>query len=73
MQSYSAFSTGMALGFGSVLSIGPNNLMLLREGLLRGRKWRVASTVFSSLTAMLAIACLSTNWLAVLDPQYRPR
>jgi hypothetical protein len=34
MQSYSAFSTGMALGFGSVLSIGPNNLMLLREGLL---------------------------------------
>jgi L-lysine exporter family protein LysE/ArgO len=67
MQS-SALSTGMALGFGSVLSIGPNNLMLLREGLLRGRKWLVASTVFSSLTAMLALACLATNWLAVLGP-----
>jgi hypothetical protein len=39
MQGYSAFAAGMALGFGSVLSIGPNNLMLLREGLLRGRKW----------------------------------
>jgi hypothetical protein len=45
MQGYSAFANGMALGFGSVLSIGPNNLMLLREGLLRGRKWLVASTV----------------------------
>ena len=68
MQGYSAFASGMALGFGSVLSLGPNNLMLLREGLLRGRKWLVASAVFSSHTAMLAIACLATHWLAVLGP-----
>ena len=68
MQGYCAFVTGLALGFGSVLSVGPNNLMLLREGLLRRRKWLVASTVFGSHTAMLAIACLATNWLAVLGP-----
>jgi L-lysine exporter family protein LysE/ArgO len=68
MQGYSAFAIGMALGFGSVLSIGPNNLMLLREGLLRGLKWLVASTVFSIRTAMFAIACLATNWHAVLGP-----
>jgi L-lysine exporter family protein LysE/ArgO len=68
MQGYSAFVTGLTLGFGSVLSLGPNNLLLLREGLLHGRKWLVASTVFSSHTALLAIACLATHWLAVLGP-----
>ena len=39
----------LALGFGfgaaSMLSVGPNNLMLMREGLARGRTITVATTV----------------------------
>ena len=31
------FQTGLALGMASMASVGPNNLMMIREGLLRGR------------------------------------
>ena len=58
VPSLSAFTGGVMLGVGSVLSVGPNNLMLLREGLHRGRTGTVIGTVLISYALLLAIACL---------------
>ena len=49
------------LGAASILSIGPNNLMLVREGLMRGRVGLVASLVFSSYLVLLATVFFLTD------------
>ncbi len=64
VPSLSAFMGGVMLGCGSVLSVGPNNLMLLREGLVRGRTGIVIGAVLISYGLLLAIACLFADWLA---------
>jgi L-lysine exporter family protein LysE/ArgO len=50
----------MAMGFGigaaSFLSIGPNNLMIIREGLVRGRVVAVVTAVWVSYVLLLALA-----------------
>jgi L-lysine exporter family protein LysE/ArgO len=57
-----AFSDGavVAMGFGigaaSMLSIGPNNLMIIREGLVRGRVVAVATAVWMSYVLLLVLA-----------------
>ena len=41
----SAFCAGIAMGTASILSIGPNNVILMREGIAGGRVGLVATTV----------------------------
>ena len=71
VPSLSAFTGGVMLGVGSVLSVGPNNLMLLREGLVRGRTGTVIGTVLISYALLLAIACFSAEWLALFGATMR--
>ena len=71
VPSLSAFTGGVMLGVGSVLSVGPNNLMLLREGLVRGRTGVVIGTVLISYALLLAIACLFADRLALFGATMR--
>lgn len=59
-----ALSTGLALGAASIVSVGPNNLMMLREGLVRGHVGLVAGLVWTSYLALLTAAFLLTDVLA---------
>lgn len=52
----SVLLAGLGLGAASMLSIGPNNLMLIREGLVRGRVLTVATTVWASYIVLLVSA-----------------
>lgn len=65
----------LALGFGfgaaSMLSVGPNNLMLLREGLARGRVITVATTVWSSYLLLLLSAMMFVNVRQWIGPSTR--
>jgi arginine exporter protein ArgO len=60
------FQTGLALGLASVASIGPNNLMMIREGLLGGRAMFVASLVWASYLGLILVTYLLGGSLAVL-------
>jgi L-lysine exporter family protein LysE/ArgO len=55
----SAFHLGLAMGTASIISVGPNNLMLLREGMVRGRIMTVASLVLVSYVALVTAAMLN--------------
>ena len=61
---YGAFSAGVMLGVASILSVGPNNLMLMREGLMRGRVGLAATLVFASYLSLLTVALCLTDLLA---------
>lgn len=64
-----ALAAGLTLGAASILSIGPNNLMLLREGLRGGRTGLVATLVWASDLLLLAVAyALSDTIASVLLP-----
>lgn len=52
----SGLQVGLALGAASMISIGPNNLMLLREGLMRGRSGLTAGLVLASYGVLLMLA-----------------
>ncbi|WP_163881352.1 LysE family transporter [Rhizobium laguerreae] len=54
----SGFQIGVAMGAASIISIGPNNLMLAREGLVGGRRGLVASLVAGSYTILVLLAIL---------------
>ena len=56
-----ALGAGVVLGAASILSIGPNNLMLVREGLVRGRVGLVATLVFASYLVLLATVFFLTD------------
>ncbi len=71
VPSLSSFLGGVTLGVGSVLSVGPNNLMLLREGLVRGRTGTVIGAVLISYALLLVIACLFADWLALFGATMR--
>ncbi|MER8787835.1 LysE family transporter [Mesorhizobium sp. M0983] len=64
----SGFQAGLALGMASMASIGPNNLMMIREGLLRGRVMFVASLVWATYVALIAISYMLGSSIAGLDP-----
>ncbi|MGL4198714.1 MAG: LysE/ArgO family amino acid transporter [Allorhizobium sp.] len=52
----SALHVGFLMGAASIASVGPNNLLLLREGIVGGRTLTVASLVFSSYVALVSAA-----------------
>lgn len=54
----SALLTGLAMGVTYLLSIGPNNLMIIREALARGRVFVVASVFLASYVVLLLAALL---------------
>lgn len=62
------FQAGLALGLASMASIGPNNLMMIREGLLRGRVLLVASLVWGTYVALIAASYLLGGSIARVDP-----
>ena len=63
-----AFVAGLALGSASVLSIGPNSLMMIREGLARGRTGLVASVVLISEASLLGLAYVAAGTLSMDVP-----
>lgn len=65
------FQTGLALGMASMASVGPNNLMMIREGLLRGRVMFVASLVWGTYVALIAASYLLGGSIASVDPAFR--
>lgn len=67
----SGFQAGLALGMASMASIGPNNLLIIREGLLRRRAMFVASLVWGTYAALIAASCLLGGSIAQLDPAFR--
>jgi L-lysine exporter family protein LysE/ArgO len=67
----SGFQAGLALGMASMASIGPNNLMMIREGLLRGRVMFVASLVWGTYVALIVASYLLGASIAGLDPSLR--
>lgn len=62
---------GVALGVASMASVGPNNLMMMREGLLRGRVVLVASMVWASYVALITASYLLGASIAALGPSVR--
>lgn len=65
------FQAGLALGIASMASLGPNNLMIIREGLLRRRAMFVASLVLGTYVVLFAASWLLGNSVAQLDPALR--
>ena len=59
-----ALAAGFALGTASILSIGPNRLMMIREGVVRGRVAVVASLVFLCEAAVLVASLLLADGIA---------
>lgn len=68
----SAFFAGTAMGTASILSVGPNNLMLMKEGLIRGRVGLVAATVWASYLVLLVTALALTSTIAEQGGMVRP-
>lgn len=64
VQGGQALAAGLALGMTYVLSIGPNNMMIIREGLVRGRVILVASVVLASYVLLLALSYGATDAIA---------
>ena len=66
-----AIQVGLTLGLTSILSIGPNNITLMREGLARGRVGLVVTLISASQAALV----LASGWLATslqgVDPTVR--
>ena len=67
----SAVQAGLVLGTASILSVGPNNLMLVREGLSRGRMATVATIVWTSYVALLAAAYCLADSICVAESDAR--
>ncbi len=66
-----ALGAGVILGAASILSIGPNNVMLVREGLVRGRVGLVASLVFASYLVLLVTVFFLTDTITTGLLPYR--
>lgn len=62
---------GLTLGTASILSIGPNNVLLVREGLVRGRIGTVATFVWTSNFVFLLAAFALTNVLSATSSPVR--
>lgn len=68
----SAFCAGLGMGTASILSIGPNNLTLIREGLIRGRIVLVASLIWSSYLVLILLALILGDRIAAGAAALRP-
>ncbi|MEJ1937864.1 LysE family transporter, partial [Nostoc sp. NIES-2111] len=53
---FPTFLAGLAFGAVSIVSIGPNNLLLLREGLGGGKPGLVAGVMWLSYAGLLGVA-----------------
>ncbi|QJP13656.1 LysE family transporter [Starkeya sp. ORNL1] len=58
-----AFWVGIAIGAASIVSLGPNSAMILREGLARGRVTLVATTTCLSFLVLLSSSQILTGML----------
>ena len=67
-----AFFSGVAVGAASMMSVGPNNLTLVREGLVRGRIGLVASVMWTSYLVLLTSALLLGDKIAKDGMVLRP-
>jgi L-lysine exporter family protein LysE/ArgO len=68
----SAFGAGVAMGTASLLSIGPNNLTLIREGASRGHVGIAATTVWTSRLTLLMLAFVFTDIISTKGLAVRP-
>lgn len=62
---------GLGFGAASMLSVGPNNLMLMREGLARGRTITVATAVWLGYLLLLLSAMVFVNVRQWIGPSTR--
>lgn len=70
-QGTSAVLAGLLFGLGSIVSIGPNNLLLLREGLVRGRVGLVSGVMLGSWLSLLLVAAVAADLLSAVPPHFR--
>jgi L-lysine exporter family protein LysE/ArgO len=63
-----ALAAGLILGAGSLLSFGPSNFMLVREGWIGGRVGLVATLAWTSDLIMLMTALVLANPISVNSP-----
>lgn len=68
----SAFGAGVAMGTASLLSIGPNNLTLIREGASGGHVGIAATTVWTSRLTLLMLAFVCTDIISTKGLAVRP-
>ncbi len=68
----SAFCAGMAMGIASIMSVGPNNLTLVREGLMHGRIGLVATVMWASYLVLLASALILGDNIAQKGAVLKP-
>lgn len=66
-----AVELALALGAASMLSVGPNNLALFREGLLRGRMGLVLALISASQAGLAFLAWRTAPSVDALDPAAR--
>lgn len=62
------YQAGLAFGMVSMATIGPNNLLMIREGLVRGRILLVPSLVCATYLALIAASCESTAVATRMSP-----
>lgn len=68
---FSGFQAGLAMGAASMISVGPNNLLLLREGLSGGRSGLVASIMCASYAMLIGAALGLAATAGSFDPSVR--
>ncbi len=66
-----AVELALALGAASMLSVGPNNLALFREGLLRGRMGLVVALISASQAGLAFLAWQTAPSVDALHPTAR--
>ena len=67
-----AFGAGVAMGTASNLSIGPNNLTLIREGASGGHAGLAATAVWTSRFILLVSAFALTDFITTRGLAFRP-
>ena len=68
----SGLTAGLALGLTWMLSIGPNNILIMREGFLRGRACTVASAILGINVVLLSMSWLLADGLLAQRPNIGP-
>ncbi|TCU13719.1 LysE/ArgO family amino acid transporter [Rhizobium sullae] len=71
ISSLTGLQIGLAMGAASIVSVGPNNLMLLREGIVRGRSGLMAGLVWSSYGLLVTLAVSMAAASCTLDSSWQ--
>ncbi len=66
-----AFGSGIVIGAASILSVGPTNMMLMREGLRRGHVATLATTVWTTDLILIAVAYGIADEIDLVPPVLR--